>query len=209
MALSEKQERILEFIGAFLTEHGFPPTVRDIQKGCGMSSTSVVDYNLRILERLSYLRRSREVSRGIELARRGRGGMVRIPLVGVIAAGAPLPVPSVDPRTLDEGDFLEVGEEMVQGQGEVFAVRVQGTSMIDALIDDGDVVLLQRTDRVENGGMVAAWLVREGETTLKRFYREGSRVRLQPENRSMAPLIMDAREVQVQGKVIGIIRKYR
>ena len=209
MALSEKQERILEYIGAFLTEHGFPPTVRDIQKGCGMSSTSVVDYNLRILERLGYLRRSREVSRGIELARRGRGGMVRIPLVGVIAAGAPLPVPSVDPRTLDEGDFLEVGGEMVQGQGEVFAVRVQGTSMIDALIDDGDIVLLQRTDRGENGGMVAAWLVREGETTLKRFYREGSRVRLQPENRSMAPLIMDAREVQVQGKVIGLIRRYR
>ena len=111
MALSGKQERILEFIDSFLVEHSYPPTVRDIQSGCGLSSTSVVDYNLRALERQGYLRRSREISRGIEISRRSWGGAARVPLVGSIAAGDPLPIPSVDPRTLDEGDFLEVAEE--------------------------------------------------------------------------------------------------
>lgn len=208
MALSDKQERILAFIDSFMVDHGFPPTVRDIQTGCDLSSTSVVDYNLRILERGNYLKRSREVSRGIELPGRSRTGMAQVPIVGPIAAGSPLPVPAVDPRTLDEGDFLNVSEEMVQGQGEVFAVRVQGQSMIDALIDDGDIVVLRRTDRVQNGDMVAAWLLAEEETTLKRFYEEGGKVRLQPENREMQPIIVDAKNVQVHGKVIGLVRRY-
>lgn len=208
MALSLKQESILAYIDAFMAENGYPPTVRDIQKGCDLSSTSVVDYNLRALDRLGYLRRTREVSRGIELARRSRGGAARIPILGVIAAGEPLSIPTLDPHTLDEGDVLEVGEDMVQGQGEVFAVRVQGQSMIDALIGDGDVVILRRTDRVQNGDMVAAWLPKDESTTLKRFFREGDRVRLQPENKDMEPIYVDARDIEVHGKVIGLVRRY-
>ena len=208
MALSPKQESILSFIDSFMAENGYPPTVRDIQKGCDLSSTSVVDYNLRALDRLGYLRRTRDVSRGIELARRSKGSAARVPILGVIAAGEPLSIPTLDPLTLEDSDMLEVSEEMVQGQGDVFALRVQGQSMIDALIGDGDLVILRRTDRVQNGDMVAAWLPKEESTTLKRFYKEGDRVRLQPENKDMEPIYVDASEVEVHGKVIALVRRY-
>jgi repressor LexA len=211
--LSARQERILEVIREFMRENGLPPTVRDIQRACQISSTSVVDYNLRILQREGYLGRKPDVARGIELA--GAGGLgvsneppvMRVPVVGYIAAGEPLPV-------LEDGgwapgepvDTIEVPPEMQKNKGPLYALRVRGTSMIDALVDDGDVVVVEPTRAASNGEMVVARLKMENETTLKRLYREGERVRLQPANSTMGPIMSAADNVEVQGKVVGIIR---
>ncbi|MBE0415059.1 MAG: repressor LexA [Dehalococcoidia bacterium] len=202
--LSAKQSRILNFLHHFLDDNGYPPTIRDIAKGCKISSTSVVDYNLRILEREGYIRRDREVSRGIEL---GARRIVRVPVIGSIAAGEPIPVPTPDTWSSEETESLELTEELTRGKEGVYALEVKGTSMIDALIGDGDLVLMQQVATAENGEMVAVWLKREKEATLKRFYLEPGRVRLQPANEEMPPIYADPENVAIQGKVIGVIRR--
>ncbi len=202
--LSDKQSRIIDFLHRFLNERGYPPTIRDIQNGCQISSTSVVEYNLRILEREGHIRRVREISRGIEL---GARRVVRVPIIGHIAAGEPIPVPTSDSWNMEELESLELTEELTRGKEGVYALKVKGTSMIDALIGDGDLVLMQQATTAENGDMVAAWLKRDGEATLKRFYLESGRVRLQPANEEMAPIYADPENVAIQGKVIGVIRR--
>ena len=202
--LSDKQSRMMNFLHRFFHERGYPPTIRDIQGGCQISSTSVVEYNLRILERGGYIRRDREVSRGIEL---GGRRLVRVPIIGHIAAGEPIPVPTSDTWNQEELESLELTEELTRGKEGVYALRVKGTSMIDALIGEGDLVLMQQAATAENGEMVAAWLKRDGEATLKRFYLENGRVRLQPANEDMPPIYVDPKDVLIQGKVIGVLRK--
>lgn len=202
--LSGKQSHMLKFLRQFLDDKGYPPTIRDIQKGCRISSTSVVEYNLRILEREGYIRRDREVSRGIEL---GARRIVRVPVIGAIAAGEPIPVPTSDTWGMEEAESLELTEELTRGKEGVYALKVKGTSMIDSLIGDGDLVLMQQAATAENGEMVAVWLKREKEATLKRFYLEPERVRLQPANEEMAPIYADPKNVEIQGRVIGVIRK--
>jgi len=202
--LSTKQSRILNFLHRFLEERSYPPTIRDIAKGCRISSTSVVEYNLRILEREGYIRRDREVSRGIEL---GARRIVRVPVIGSIAAGEPIPVPTPDTWSTEETGSLELTEELTRGKEGVYALKVKGTSMIDALIGDGDLVLMQQAATAENGEMVAVWLKMEREATLKRFYLDEGRVRLQPANEEMQPIYADAANVAIQGRVIGVIRK--
>ncbi len=207
--LSERQRRILQFIRNWAEEHDFPPSIRDIQQGCQVSSTSVVDYNLRGLERAGVIRRHREVSRAIELcdrAARGRG-VISVPLVGAIAAGEPLPVPTAEHWSSDEIDRVEVPANMLRGAHDAFAVRVRGSSMIDALIDDGDIVILQPATDVSDGDMVAVWLRTRQETTLKHIYHEGNRVRLQPANSTMQPIYVPAHEVEVQGRVVAALRQ--
>ncbi|HWC31192.1 MAG TPA: transcriptional repressor LexA [Dehalococcoidia bacterium] len=200
-SLSAKQNSILRFIRDFIREHDYPPSIRDIQDGCGISSTSVVDYNLKALERLGHIRRDREVSRAIELV--GRVRMRTVPVVGQIAAGQPIPVPGSDTwAQQDFEDEIEVTDQMTKGRENVFALRVKGTSMIDALVNDGDLVLMEQTASWDDGDMVAVWLKDRQETTLKKIYREGARVRLQPANASMDPIYADARDVEVQGKVL-------
>lgn len=205
--LSQKQKRIMTFLRRFREDKDYPPTIRDILKGCGISSTSVVDYNLKILEREGFIRRDREVSRGIELLDKDQRHTVRIPVIGYIAAGEPLPVPTSDTWEIEPLDTVDVGSELVRGGREVYALRVKGTSMIDALINDGDLVLMQQTASADNGEMVAAWLKAEGETTLKRIYRESGRIRLQPANTQMEPIYIAPDNVEVQGKVVGVIRQ--
>ncbi len=205
--LSSKQKRILSFLRKFRDEKDYPPTVRDILKGCGISSTSVVDYNLKILEREGYIRRDREVSRGIELMDREKRRLVPVPVIGHIAAGEPIPVPSSDTWEMEPLDIVEVSSEIVQGKGDVFALKVKGTSMIDALINDGDIVLMQQANTADDGDMVAAWLKSEEETTLKKLYRERDRIRLQPANSAMESIYAEPGNVEVQGKVIGVIRQ--
>jgi repressor LexA len=199
--LSAKQRAILDFLRRFIREKGYPPSIRDIQEECHISSTSVVDYNLKALERMGHIHRDREVSRAIELldgsGRRSR--TISVPIVGQIAAGQPIPVPE---GSVDYDDVVEVTEEMTGGRENVYALRVKGKSMIDALVDDGDIVIMQQAASADNGDMVAAWLKREQETTLKKFYREGARVRLQPANEAMKPIYTDADNVEVQGKVL-------
>ena len=204
--LSEKQRGILEFLDTFITEHDYPPSIRDIQTGCNISSTSVVDYNLKRLEEKGYIRRDREVSRAIELLN-GQGERrrrtVAVPLLGRIAAGIPIPA---HPDQMAPEEVIELTEEQSGGRANLFALRVQGTSMIDALINDGDLVVLEPRQTANPGEMVAAWIEDRGETTLKRYYPEGARVRLQPMNATMPPIYEDARNVRVQGRVVATIR---
>jgi repressor LexA len=203
---------MLEFIQQFIQENGIPPTVRDIQKACSVSSTSVVDYNLRLLDRDGYLNRRPDVARGIELLDE-EGQPVshapRVPIVGSIAAGLPLPVFSTeDAAAVADLDTIEVSPDLARRYHKLFALSVKGTSMIDALIDDGDIVIVQPALEAENGEMVVAWLKDEEEATLKKFYREGDRVRLQPANTLMEPIYCSASDVEVRGKVVTVIRKY-
>jgi len=209
--LSPRQQRMLDFIADFMDEHQFPPTVRDIQAGCEVSSTSVVDYNLQILQREGFLRRLPEVSRGIELLdgvqRGSRRDLVRVPVLGNIAAGEPLPIPSQDSWHDDELESLDMPSSMTKGRPNVYGLRVKGNSMIDALVADGDLVLLEPVPQPENGDMVAAWLTDRDEATLKRFYLEGDTVRLQPANETMDPITVPAASVAVRGRVVGVVRQ--
>ena len=205
--LSIKQKQILAFLRRFREEKDYPPTIRDIVKACGISSTSVVDYNLKILEKEGYIRRDREVSRGIELMDRSQKRLVRVPILGYIAAGEPIPVPTSDTWEMEPIDTVEVSSELVKGKSDVYALKVKGNSMIDALISDGDIVLMQQAETADNGEMVAAWLKSESETTLKKLYRERERIRLQPANSKMKPIYASPKNVQVQGKVVGVIRQ--
>lgn len=203
--LSEKQRGILDFLREFMDDHDYPPSIRDIQVACDISSTSVVDYNLKALEKLGHIRRDREISRGIELLDRGgrRTRTVPVPIIGTIAAGQPIPTPS--PDQIDWTNVFDATTDMTRGKDDVFALKVRGTSMIDALVNDGDIVILERTSTCDDGDMVAAWLEREEEATLKKFYREGDRVRLQPANSTMKPIFTEASNVHIQGRVLATI----
>ncbi|MCR4393334.1 MAG: transcriptional repressor LexA [Dehalococcoidales bacterium] len=208
--LSPRQQKILSFIRAFLMERSYPPTIRDIVKGCGISSTSVVDYNLGILEKEGYIRRHRDVSRGIELLRDDivRKATVSIPVIGHIAAGEPIPVPGSDSwNNSDFIDSLQVPTELLGGKTAVYALKVKGFSMIDALINDGDIVLMQNVKTVENGQMAAVWLKNEKKATLKKVYFSPDKVRLQPANSQMEPIYASPEDVEIQGKVIAVIRQ--
>ncbi len=208
--LSRRQQSMLEYIEQFLDENNYPPTIREIQKDLSISSTSVVDYNLNILEQRNLIRRNRNISRGIEVLGRVPMGhnIVRVPVVGQIAAGQPIPV--LDDFVQDElTEQLEISTDLVGSREHgLFALRVKGLSMIDALINDGDIVILRHQDHCENGETVAVWLRSEKETTLKRFYTEDDRVRLQPANASMDPIYTTADNVEIQGKLVTVVRPY-
>lgn len=207
-----RRQRILDFIQTFIEENGLPPTVRDIQKACEISSTSVVDYNLRILDRDGFLNRRPDVARGIELlddAGQPVGPVPRVQIVGRIAAGSPLPAFSAEGSAASqEFETIEVAPDLPKRHGRLFALEVQGQSMIDALIDDGDVVVIKPSHLAEQGEMVVAWLKDEEEATLKKFYPEGNQVRLQPANSSMDPIYCAADNVEIRGKVVSVIRKF-
>jgi len=208
--LSSKQQDIIDFIRRFWEETGYPPTIRDIVNGCGISSTSVVDYNLNILEKEGYIRRHPEVSRGIELLTRpsAQGNLLQVPIIGHIAAGEPIPVPTPDTWDITaSSETLEVTKDLTRGKEGVYALRVKGSSMVDALINDGDIVLMQYVNMVENGEMAAIWLKAEKEATLKKFYAESGRIRLQPANSQMQPIYAEADNVEIQGRVIAVIRQ--
>ena len=198
--LRDRQQRMLGFIREYFADHGRPPTVREIGQAVGISSTSVVDYNLRVLERDGHLHRERELSRGIDLPDRRR--TPAIPVLGLIAAGEPIEAVS------DPADSVEVPQRLVD-QG-CYALRVKGKSMIDDHIDDGDVVVIKPQDTADNGEIVVALVTSgasgQGEATLKRIYREGERIRLQPANATMEPIYVDPRSLLIQGKVVSVIR---
>jgi repressor LexA len=225
--LSERQRFILSFIGDYLREHGYAPSIREIKgevekaglvrTASGNTSTSVVDYNLRALEEAGYIRRDRNKSRAIELVdsngrSRNRQPAYMIPVAPTpIAAGSPIPV-------LDDIRMGAATEDTVEVTGDflgrhamhidrLYALRVKGTSMIDALINDGDLVILEARETAENGQTVAAWLKAEQEATLKRFYLEEGRVRLQPANSTMSPIFTQPDNVEIKGRVVGVIRR--
>ena len=205
-----RRQRILGFLQEFYSENGIPPTVRDIQKACEISSTSGVDYNLEKLAQAGYINRRPDVARGIEiLDQEGEpiSNAPRVHILGLIAAGSPIPALSMEESaSSQEFDTVEVSPELQRQHGQLFALKVNGTSMIDALIDDGDVVIIKPTQVADNGEMVVAWLKDKEEATLKRFYSEGSQVRLQPANSTMEPIYCSSENVEVRGKVVYVIR---
>ena len=207
--LSARQQRMIEFIREFIRENGLPPTVRDIQTACEISSTSVVDYNLRLLQRDGYLNRRPDVARGIELVgvkTRDESELINIPIVDYIAAGQPRPVFSDAVSAEDALGVVTVPPEMAPVTKDHYALKVKGMSMMDAFVTDGDIVVLEKVAMARNGAMVAAWLRNEEEATLKHFYHEGDQVRLQPANSLMEPFFHPADNVEILGRVVGVIR---
>jgi repressor LexA len=202
--LSSTRENILQFIHGFIDDRGYSPTVRDILKGCEISSTAVVQYHLDVLEKEGLIHRDPEIFRSIRLSQKKNSVMV--PILGIIAAGSPIPVPNSDNWASATTETLEIPQDMI-GEKPVFALKVKGQSMIDALIDDGDIVLMETADSAVNGEMVAVWLKDREEVTLKRFYAEIDRILLKPANQSMKPIQQNPDNVEIQGKVIGVIRK--
>lgn len=207
--LSTRQEAMLEFIEQFLNENGYPPTIREIGVACNISSTSVVNYNLNKLERDGLLIRDREVSRGLRLANTPDDpNIIRVPLVGRIVASEPVPMPGTDFAVFGHDETIELARaNLPPGRDEeLFALQVSGNSMVDAMIKDGDIVIMRPHKDVKNGDLVAVWLLDREETTLKRFYREGKRIRLQPANPTMSPIyIDDPSKVEVQGRVVAVV----
>ena len=205
--LGSKSQEILRFIESFVSQNNYSPSFRDIQQGCNISSTSVVNYHLRNLEKHGCIRRSKEVARAIELVQTPVPENF-IPIVGTIAAGEPIPVvQDLTHSDYESDDYIEVPNMIGINQGNTFAVRVRGSSMIDALIQEGDVVVLEKRSTIMNGDMVAAWLLRQQEATLKHWFLEGENVRLQPANEQMEPIIEPADSIEVQGVVVGVVRK--
>jgi repressor LexA len=218
--LSTRQRKILRFIETFITKNGFPPTIREIGKAVDIASTSVVNYNLNKLVEYDLLERAPDVSRGLRLVKPNTpqempvkyadpSSLLQVPLVGQIAASAPVPIPGEDfGYYYDADDMIDVPQNMIGTlrREELFALRVTGDSMIDAMVADGDVVILQRQRIAQNGDMVAVWLNERGETTLKKYFLEGEQVRLQPANPMMDPIFVDAGQVDIQGRVLAVLR---
>ncbi len=204
MRKPEIRERILEFIRHSFDERGYAPTIRDIVKGCNLSSTSVAQHHLNTLEKEGRIHRDPQVVRSIQLMQKD---VIEVPLLGAIAAGKPIPVPGSDTWTTPPEEMLKLTADMVGNRRNVYALKIKGTSMVDALIDDGDTVVMEAVPIAENGQMVAVWLKDEQEVTLKKLYREAGRIRLQPANKQMKPIYVKPQNVEVQGKVVAVLRK--
>jgi len=209
--LSDRQQEMIKFIGSFSRDKGYPPTIRQIGEAVSISSTSVVNYNLNKLERDGYIMRDLKVSRGVRLAdgvgRKGlrKGDNVSIPLAGYIFASNPVLVGDTPQTATDE--VIELTRDLISDEGELFALRVKGDSMIDAMVNDGDIVVMKKINQARNGEMVAVWLSDRSETTLKHFFLENGRVRLQPANPTMGPIYVDPGNVVIQGKVMLVLRQ--
>jgi repressor LexA len=206
--LTGRQQEIWQFLTEYVGSHGYPPTVREIGEQVGLASPSTVHAHLANLERAGYLRRDPTKPRALELLRdrpaadgaESAAEVHRLPLLGSIAAGAPLLAEE------NVEDYLAVPEPLSRG-GEEFLLRIRGDSMVDAGILDGDIVVVRRAQDARNGEIVAALVGDDesaNEATVKRFFREGTRVRLQPENAALEPIY--APHVQILGKVVGVFR---
>jgi repressor LexA len=202
MPLTKRQKEILDYIEGFITLRGYAPSFEEIAEEFGYSSLATVHEHLSNLERKGYIRKSYNESRSIELVRSDQGApTVELPLLGAVAAGLPI-------EAIAQHESLAVPPDMVRRQRENYVLRVEGNSMIEEQIRDGDYIVVQAQSTAEDGEMVVA-LVGGDSATVKKLYREaGGRVRLQPANATMEPIIVDADEVRIQGVVVGVIRKY-
>ena len=206
MALTRRQRQVYDFIAGFVQSHGYSPSFEEIGNGLGLSSLATVHKHISNLEKKGLLRRDYNRSRSIDvLPPRGRlkqsmslGAPLTLPLVGRIAAGRPIEALE-NPTTISLADFT--------GSKDVFVLEVRGDSMQDEAILDGDYVLVEKAQTARNGEIVVA-LVEGSDTTLKRFYKDGDKIRLQPSNAAMPPIVVSAADVAVQGRVIGVLRKY-
>lgn len=216
---SEKHIRILEFLAKYMDENDRPPSIREICSEVGISSTSVVNYDLDQLEKRGYIVRDGRVSRGLRLTEKVKevlgafGDLFRIPVLGPIAAGLPLPdlQPGRTFYTDNEAHAVEIARSLLPSKekgNDLFALEVKGDSMIDAMINDGDIVVMKPAVEARNGEMVAVWLPENNEATLKYFFKEKDRYRLQPANPTMAPIYVNKNKpLEIKGKVVMVIRK--
>lgn len=212
--LGERHQKILNFLQEYQRENKYPPSIREIGEKTGISSTSVVNYYLDQLEKRGLIQRDRRISRGVRLAvGNGSADTLRIPILGPIAAGQPLPEldPSISYMTDNEANAVEIARSLLpakeKGEG-LYALEVRGESMIDAMINDGDIVVLRQATEARNGEMVAVWLPRDNEATLKYFFKEKDRYRLQPANPTMKPIYIKKTEpLEIKGKVVMVIRR--
>jgi len=203
ITLYKRQRQIVDFIAQYIQKNGYSPTLQEIANSIGVSSLATVHEHLQALQRKKVIKKFDGAVRGIELLDRTYlriTDSVDLPLLGFIAAGSP-----IEPHT-DPNATFKVSPEMISGKKRSYVLKVKGTSMIEDHIADGDYVVIEETKEVNNGDIVVA-LLDNGLATLKRFYKEATRVRLEPANSSMSPIY--ATNVQVQGRVVGLIRKFQ
>jgi repressor LexA len=231
--LRDRHKRILEVLERFTDKYGYPPSIREICAEADISSTSVANYYLEQLEEMGYIDRDRRVSRGLRLikplseimgttkegakeaaraVKQAAEEFLRIPIAGRIVASEPLLLPGSDFNYYDAESAVDVARSLLPTREakptDLFALEVKGDSMIDAMVNDGDIVIMKQVQEAHNGEMVAIWLGDKEETTLKFFYRENGSVRLQPANPTMEPIyIEDPSSLKIQGKVVMVIRQ--
>ncbi len=200
MAITRRQKEVLDFLTQFVQQNGYSPSYEEIARGLGLSSLATVHKHITNLQNKGLLQRAHNRSRSIDvLPPRSRNRPAeRLPLMGRIAAGQPV-------EAIEHAETISLGD--ILGNRDVFALEVRGDSMRDEHIISGDFVLVERTRTAREGEIIVA-LVDGSDATLKRFYREGDMIRLQPSNAEMSPIYAPAASVAIQGKVLGILRKY-
>jgi repressor LexA len=200
LPLTKRQREILDYLSEFIQQHGYAPSLEEIGRRFSLSSLATVHKHLTNLQEKGFIRRAWNRSRSVELVPTRVGGRaLELPLLGYVAAGAPI-------EAVATAESIAVPEDLV-GKRDTYVLRVRGDSMIDEQIRDGDFVIVEDRKTAENGEMVIA-LLAGSDVTLKKFYRENGRVRLQPANPAMQPLVVPAEQIQVQGVVVGVMRKY-
>jgi repressor LexA len=200
LPLTKRQREILDYLGEFIQQHGYAPSLEEIGGRFGLSSLATVHKHLTNLEDKGFIKRAWNRSRSVELVPTRVGGRtLELPLLGYVAAGVPI-------DAITTAETIAVPDNLV-GKLDTYVLRVRGDSMIDEQIRDGDYVIIEDRKNAENGEMVIA-LLGGTEVTLKKFYRENRHIRLQPANPAMQPLVFDADHVQIQGVVVGVMRKY-
>lgn len=225
--LSDRHYKIMGLLQEYAENEGYPPSIREIGERTGITSTSVVNYYLEQLEKWGYIERDRRISRGLrvvpeKLAELGNvirtaasavNDFLHVPVIGQIGASLPMPVPASDFNYFDYETVVDVARSMlpikkVEG---LFALKVKGDSMIDAMVNDGDIVIMRKVENnseAKNGDMVAVWLPEMDETTLKYFYKEKDGYRLQPANPTMQPIMLKSTtQLEIKGKVVMVIRQ--
>lgn len=230
--LSERHRKIMEFLTKFQEANGYSPSIRQIGDSINVKSTSLVDYYINQLQEMGYIEREDRISRSIRVvqplyenqsisgvvsdaihkAGETLAGMVRIPIAGRIVASAPLPMPTSDFSYMDAETSVDIARSLLPTRdvNDLFALEVDGDSMVDAMVNDGDIVVMRKAQSANNGEMVAVWLDEKDETTLKYFYKESNRIRLQPANPNMEPIyINNPKNLRIMGKVVMVIRQVR
>jgi repressor LexA len=201
MALTKRQRQVLDVVEKLIEQNGYSPSLEEIGQSLGLSSVATVHKHISHLVQKGYVQRAWNQNRSIELVDAGRGrGAIQLPLSGTIAAGKPL-------EAVQTSEAISVPIDMVRDSNNSYVLRVQGDSMIDEQIRDGDYVVIERRDVADDGETVVA-LIDGSDATLKRLYRDSSMIRLEPANPRMSPIVIPAEKVRVQGVVVGVIRKY-
>jgi repressor LexA len=232
MGLSERHRKIMEYLTKFQNANGYSPSIRQIGDSINVKSTSLVDYYLNQLQQMGYIDREDRISRSIRVltpigetpslkekvadavqsVSSTLSDLVSIPLAGRIVASAPIPMPTSDLPYFDSESSVDIARSLLPTRetSDLFALEVSGDSMVDAMINDGDIVIMKQANSATNGEMVAVWLDDKDETTLKYFYKEPNRIRLQPANPNMGPIYVDnPKKLRIMGKVVMVIRQVK